>query len=71
MENNKYARLIEGIDGESEMVADVYSILDAYGVSHAIGHAIKKLLMAGERGHKDYQTDLREAIQSIKRELGE
>jgi hypothetical protein len=27
----------------------------------------KKMLMAGERGHKDKQTDLDEAIQSIQR----
>ena len=49
---------------------DVYRVLAGFGVkSHAIGHAIKKLLAAGERGHKDYLTDLTEAIQSIEAEI--
>lgn len=50
---------------------DVYDILHAYDVkSHAIGHAIKKLLMAGQRGYKDYDQDIREAIASLRREVG-
>ena len=50
---------------------DVYDVLDMFEVeSHAIGHAIKKLLMAGKRiGGKDYKQDLREAIASIERGL--
>ena len=50
---------------------DVYDVLDMFEVeSHAIGHAIKKLLMAGKRrGDKDYKQDLEEAISSIAREL--
>lgn len=65
---NKYLRTIELQDGK----ADVYAVLDAFEVkSHAIGHAIKKLLCAGQRGHKDYRTDLVEAIQAIQREIGE
>lgn len=50
--------------------ADVYDILEAFEVkSHRIGHAIKKLLCAGNRGHKDKRHDFLEAIQSIQCEL--
>ena len=49
---------------------DVYRILELYGVEcHAIGHAVKKLLCAGERGFKDKEQDLREAIQAIARAI--
>lgn len=37
--------------------------------SHAIGHAVKKLLMAGQRGAKDRATDLEEAITAIQRAM--
>lgn len=61
---NKYQRTLPST------TVDVYDILQAYEVkSHALGHAIKKLLMAGQRGHKDYQQDLREAVQAIEREI--
>ena len=51
-------------------MSDVYDVLHAFGVqSHAVGHAVKKLLMPGQRGAKDYAQDLREAVQSIIREL--
>jgi len=34
-------------------------VLTAYGVTcPAVAHAVKKLLMAGERGHKDRRTEL-------------
>lgn len=49
---------------------DVYRVLDLYGVTQpAIQHAIKKLLCAGRRGAKDYERDLREAVDSINRAL--
>lgn len=49
---------------------DVYRVLDLYGVTQpAIQHAVKKLLCAGQRGAKDYERDLREAIDSIERAL--
>ena len=60
----KYQRKIGGF------VVDVYDILVAYNVTNpAIAHAIKKLLMPGERGHKDASTDVREARDSIDRAL--
>ena len=49
---------------------DVYRVLDLFGVTHpAIQHAAKKLLCAGQRGAKDYERDLREAVDSINRAL--
>lgn len=61
---NKYQRTIKGV------TVDVYDVLDAFGVTcQARGHAIKKLLMAGQRGHKDEAQDLREAVQAIERSI--
>ena len=49
---------------------DIYRVLNLFDVrSHAVGHAIKKLLCAGKRGAKDYRQDLLEAKASIEREL--
>lgn len=49
---------------------DVYDVLTAYEVScPAIGHAVKKLLCPGQRGHKDRLTDLKEAAVSIERAI--
>lgn len=50
---------------------DVYDVLVGFGITcPARAHAIKKLLAAGQRGHKDEETDLREAIQAIQRSIG-
>lgn len=47
---------------------DVYRILDLYRVTdNAIGHAIKKLLCAGDRGAKSLDTDIQEAIDTLQR----
>lgn len=49
---------------------DIYRILDLYEVKdHALGHAIKKLLCAGNRGHKDKYQDIVEACKSLDRWL--
>lgn len=49
---------------------DVYRVLDLFEVkSHAVGHAIKKLLCSGERGAKSREQDIQEAIDSLNREL--
>jgi hypothetical protein len=71
---NKYQRHIRGKTAEGNnsdgILIDVYDVLKAFGVTcPATQHAIKKMLMAGERGHKDEQTDLEEAIQSLQRAL--
>jgi hypothetical protein len=61
---SKYSRRI------GKEVVDVYDVLMAFGVTNpATQHAIKKLLMPGNRGHKDKLTDLKEAHQSIARAI--
>lgn len=51
-------------------VIDVYRVLELYGVeSHAVGHAIKKLLCCGQRGAKGRKQDIQESIDSLNREL--
>ena len=59
---------------EKEAIAsvqiDVYDILVAFGVTNpATQHAVKKLLMPGQRGAKSKLQDLGEAAQSIKRAI--
>lgn len=52
---------------------DVYDVLQAWDVTNpALQHAIKKALAAGQRGHKDRETDLDEVVQCAirARELG-
>ena len=62
---NKYDVQIVGKDGVKTTV-DVYRVLNAFDVHDAATqHAIKKLLAAGNRGHKDYVQDLKEAIASV------
>ena len=47
---------------------DVYRVLDLFGVTdQALGHAIKKLLVAGNRGVKDMDKDVQEAIDTLQR----
>lgn len=51
-------------------VIDVYRVLELFEViDPAIQHAVKKLLVSGERGHKDMATDVKEAIDSLVRWL--
>lgn len=61
---NKYQREIKGV------VLDVYDFLIGYGVTcPARQHAIKKLLMAGQRGAKNERQDLGEARDSVTRSI--
>ena len=61
-EPNKYQRNIKGA------VIDVYDVLVAYNVTcPATAHAIKKLLMPGERHAKTWEEDINEAIASLER----
>lgn len=47
---------------------DVYRVLDLFNVTNqAIGHAAKKLLVAGGRGVKDIEKDVQEAIDTLTR----
>lgn len=71
--SSKYNRLVRGVENDStgervDAWVDVYSVLVAYAVTcPATAHAIKKLLAAGERGHKDRLTDLVEAGTAVAR----
>lgn len=47
---------------------DVYRVLDLFDVTNqALGHAIKKLLVAGNRGVKGMDKDVQEAIDTLQR----
>lgn len=47
---------------------DVYRVLDLFAVEHpCIQHAVKKLLCAGQRGSKNRDKDIQEAIDSLLR----
>lgn len=49
---------------------DVYRVLDLFHVTRpAVAHAVKKLLVAGQRGSKTYEADIAEAAASLQREL--
>ena len=49
---------------------DVYRVLELFDVTDpCIQHAIKKLLVAGGRGHKNIEKDVREAIVSLNRRI--
>ncbi|WP_428615792.1 hypothetical protein [Pseudoalteromonas sp.] len=64
-DGKKYHREIIGFCG-TKVEIDVYRVLDAYNTESAsIDHAIKKLLCTGLRGHKDFITDIDNAIESL------
>ena len=47
---------------------DVYRIIDLFGVTDpCLQHALKKLLVAGGRGHKDISRDVQDVIDSCVR----
>lgn len=47
---------------------DVYRVLEMFDVSDpCLQHAIKKLLVAGGRGHKDIHTDIQNTIDTLER----
>lgn len=49
---------------------DVYDVLEAFKTDRpCVDHAAKKLLAPGKRGHKDYITDIQNAIDTLQREL--
>jgi hypothetical protein len=65
----KYVRGFISMDGKV-FAADVYSVLVAFGVTcPARSHAIKKLLMPGQRGAKSEVQDLEEALVSVSRAI--
>jgi len=68
-ENTSGQKYFRRIPANESGLSDIHAVCDAFDVSHAVGHAVKKLLMAGQRGTKDYNQDLREAMDCIHREL--
>lgn len=63
--HNHYFKNVENLN-----MIDVYRVLELFDVqSHAVGHAVKKLLCSGGRGSKDYLQDIQEAIDSLQREI--
>ena len=49
-------------------VVDVYRVLELFQVTDpAIAHAVKKLLVAGGRGHKDLMRDIQDCIDTLER----
>lgn len=61
---SRYVRIINGAE------IDIYDILDAYEVTcPAAQHAIKKMMMPGQRGGKGVITDLEEARQAVVRSI--
>ena len=62
---SKYEKEFISMDGKV-FSADVYRVLKAFGVvCPAVQHAVKKLLMPGQRGAKDKLQDLEEALWSV------
>ena len=63
---NKHAHYFKDVS-HLQMV-DVYRVLNLFGVTDpCIGHAVKKLLVAGGRGTKPIDKDIAEAIISLQR----
>lgn len=47
---------------------DVYRIIDLYEINDpCLQHALKKILVAGGRGHKDISRDVQDVIDSCER----
>jgi len=66
---SRYVKTFHSIDGQAFRV-DVYSVLAAFNVTcPARQHAIKKLLMPGQRGAKGEVQDLEEASASVSRAI--
>lgn len=66
MKERKYPHYYKDVSNLNEV--DVYRVLKLFNVTdQAIGHAIKKLLVAGGRGAKDISKDVQEAIDTLER----
>lgn len=72
MSDNKYARPFTKRMKDNQTF-DVYDVLQAFDVPcHKVGHAIKKLLAAGQRsGGKSELQDLQEALWSLQEAIKE
>lgn len=70
-EGKKYLRVIySALDGDTSIEVDVYEILEAFPQpDHPSGHAIKKLLCAGDRGKGTRLQDLIGAMAALNRAI--
>jgi ribosomal protein L37AE/L43A len=69
-EGAKYLRTIKDPVNGMTIQVDVYAVLEAFGVTcQATGHAVKKLLCAGERGKGDRLADLLGADAALSRAI--
>ena len=63
MTHNHYYKDVSGLQQ-----IDVYRVIELFDVpAGPIDHAVKKLLCAGNRGHKDLDRDIQDAIDSLVR----
>lgn len=64
---NKHAHYFKQLPAGVTSI-DVYRVLQLFDVTDpCLRHALKKLLVAGGRGHKDAAKDVQEAIDSLER----
>lgn len=62
----KHQHYFKDVSGLSHV--DVYRVLQLFGVTDpCLQHAIKKLLVAGNRGVKNMDKDIQEAIDTLER----
>lgn len=65
MSHDHYKKDVRHLD-----MIDVYRVIELFDVTHpALQHAMKKVLCAGDRGAKDWEKDVQEAIDSLNRAL--
>lgn len=67
---NKHAHYFKDVSKLTEI--DIYAVCQLFGVNDPSGatqHAVKKLLMSGQRGVKDARRDLQEAADTLNRKL--
>lgn len=66
VEKRKHSHYFKNVRNLDEI--DVYAVLTLFEVNDpCIAHAAKKLLCTGNRGHKDFETDVQDAIDSLVR----
>lgn len=68
--NVKHAHYFKDVSKLTEI--DIYAVCQLFGVNDPSGatqHAVKKLLMSGQRGVKDAKRDLQEAADTLARKL--
>lgn len=62
----KYMRTITERSTGATIQADIYDVLEAWGVTcPSLAHALKKAMMPGSRGGKGFEKDMREAMNSM------